>query len=126
MPVLAQSVVLTRMEGRASAMPPGETLEAFAATGATLAIHLAVHRIGDVVRMLTPLCGTDCPVAIVVRASWPDQRILRGNLGDIERVFERNPAERTAVILVGRALEPDGFHDSALYDPAYPRRFRPS
>jgi precorrin-4/cobalt-precorrin-4 C11-methyltransferase len=125
-PALAQSVVLTRMEGRASTMPPGETLSAFGATGATLIVHLAVHRLGDIVRALTPLYGADCPVAIVVRASWPDERILRATLGDIGRVFERSPAERTALILVGRALEPDGFSESALYDGAYPRRFRKS
>ncbi len=125
-PEVAQSVVLTRMPGRASAMPPGETLTAFAATGATLAIHLAVHRLGSLVQALTPIYGADCPVAIVVRASWPDERILRGTLGDIEAKLAAEPAERTALILVGRALQPNGFRDSALYDASYVRRFRAS
>ena len=123
-PEVAQSVVLTRMPGRASAMPPGETLAAFAATGATLAIHLAVNRLAAIVEALTPAYGADCPVAIVVRASWPDQRILRGTLADIAARLAADPATQTAMVLVGRALNASGFRDSALYDPDYVRRFR--
>ena len=124
-PEVAQSVVLTRVSGRASAQPPGETLAAFGATGATLAVHLAIHALDRVVGELTPLCGADCPVAIVVRASWPDQRILRGTLAAIGAMVATEPVERTAILLVGRALEAAGFRDSALYDPDYRRRFRP-
>jgi len=124
LPEVAQSVVLTRMPGRASAMPPGETLAAFAATGATLAIHLAVNRLDAIVAALAPAYGADCPVAIVVRASWPDQRILRGTLADIAGRLAADPAEQTAMVLVGRALDAAGFRDSALYDPDYVRRFR--
>ena len=123
-PEVAQSVVLTRLPGRASAMPPGETLAAFAATGATLAIHLAIDKLNGIVATLTPFYGADCPAAVVVRASWPDQRILRGTLSSIAAALANNPAERTAIILVGRALQPAGFRDSALYSPNYPRRFR--
>ena len=122
-PERAQSVVLTRVSGRASAMPPGETLAAFAATGATLAIHLAAHALDRVVAELLPFYGAECPVAIVVRASWPDQRILRGTLATIFN--EAKGVERTATVLVGPALAAEGFRDSALYDPAYQRRFRP-
>jgi precorrin-4/cobalt-precorrin-4 C11-methyltransferase len=125
MPEVAQSLVLTRVPGRASAMPPGETLAGFGATGATLAIHLAIHAIARVVAELTPLYGRECPVAVVVRASWPDQRILRGTLGDIIEALAADPAERTALILVGPSLGARGFRDSALYDPGYRRRFRP-
>src|SRR5882757_554731 len=82
-PEVAQSVVLTRMPGRASAMPEREKLAAFAATGATLAIHLAITSIDRIVVELTPFYGGDCPVAVVVRASWPEQRIVRGTLADI-------------------------------------------
>ena len=124
LPEVAQSVVLTRMPGRASAMPPGETLAAFAATGATLAIHLAVNRLDAIVAALTPAYGADCPVAIVVRATWLDQRVLRGTLSSIAAVLAANPAERTAMILVGRALHPADFRESALYSPGYARRFR--
>jgi precorrin-4/cobalt-precorrin-4 C11-methyltransferase len=123
-PEVAQSVVLTRMPGRASAMPAGEQLAAFAATGATLAIHLAITAIDAIVKELTPHYGVDCPAAVVVRASWPDERIVRGTLGDIAAKVAADPIERTALILVGRALAAEGFRDSALYDPDYRRRFR--
>jgi len=123
-PEVAQSVVLTRMPGRASAMPKGEQLAAFAATGATLAIHLAITSIDKIVAELTPCYGGDCPVAVVVRASWPEERIVRGTLGDIAARIAAEPIERTALVLVGRALAATGFRDSALYDPDYRRRFR--
>jgi precorrin-4/cobalt-precorrin-4 C11-methyltransferase len=128
-PEVAQSVVLTRMPGRASAMPKAEQLAAFAATGATLAIHLAIPSIATIVRELTPFYGGDCPAAVVVRASWPQELILRGTLGDIAAQVvaakvAAAPIERTALVLVGRALAATGFRDSALYDPDYRRRFR--
>ena len=123
-PEVAQSVVLTRMPGRASAMPKAEQLAAFAATGATLAIHLAITSIGQIVNELTPLYGGDCPVAIVARASWPDERVIRGTLSDIAQLIAAEPIERTALIFVGRALGAKDFRDSALYDPDYRRRFR--
>ncbi len=125
-PEVAQSVVLTRLSGRASKMPSGERLEAFAATGATLAIHLAIHRLVEIVDILTPYYGADCPVAIVARATWPDERVLRGTLADIVALHGADPIERTATILVGPALASVDFRDSALYDPDYDRRFRPS
>lgn len=123
-PGVAQSVVLTRMTGRASAMPERETLAAFAATGATLAIHLAIHALEKIVQELTPFYGADCPVAIVARATWPDQLVLRGTLGTIEAELVQNPVERTALVLVGPALAEKDFRESALYDPDYRRRFR--
>jgi precorrin-4/cobalt-precorrin-4 C11-methyltransferase len=124
-PEVAQSVVLTRTSGRASAMPEGERLAAFAATGATLAVHLSIHALDRVVAELLPILGADTPVAIVWRASWPDERIVRGTLADIAaRVADLGGMERTALILVGRALGAQGFRDSALYDPDYRRRYR--
>ena len=123
-PEVAQSVVLTRLSGRASAMPAGETLAAFGATGATLAIHLAVHAIERIAAELVPFYGADCPVAVVVRASWPDARVLRGTLADIAASVAAEHVERMALVLVGRALAAEGFRDSALYDPDYRRRFR--
>lgn len=124
LPEVAQSLVLTRSGGRASAMPAGEELAAFARTGATLALHLSIHNLNKLVAELTPLLGADCPVAIVYRASWSDQRILRGELGDILAQAEAAPMERTALILVGRVLAAEDFRDSALYDPDYHRRYR--
>ncbi len=123
-PELTQSVVLTRMPGRASAMPQGETLAAFAATGATLVIHLAIQSIAAIVEELSPVYGADCPIAVVVRASWPEQRIVRGDLGTIAGLLAAEPIERTALVLVGRALAAHDFRESALYDPEYRRRFR--
>lgn len=123
-PEVAQSLVLTRVPGRASRMPEGERLPAFGATGATLAIHLAIHALDRIVEELTPLYGPDCPVAVVVRASWPDERVVRGTLADIAQRLAAAPAERTALVLVGPALGAQDFRESALYDPDYRRRFR--
>jgi precorrin-4/cobalt-precorrin-4 C11-methyltransferase len=124
LPEVAQSVVLTRTPGRASAMPSGETLAAFAATGATLAIHLSIHALDQVIAALTPFYGADCPAAVVYRASWPDERIVRAPLGGLAEALRQAPAERTALILVGKVLGAEDFRDSALYDAAYQRRFR--
>ncbi|RIA45450.1 precorrin-4 C(11)-methyltransferase [Dichotomicrobium thermohalophilum] len=124
LPGLAQSVVLTRTPGRASAMPEGETLRNFAATGATLAIHLSIHNLAEVVADLLPAYGPDCPVAVVYRASWPEQRIVRATLAEIEAALGEG-IERTALILVGPALAGEGFDDSRLYAADYDRRFRP-
>ena len=124
-PEVAQSLVLTRISGRASKMPDRETLSAFGATGATLAIHLAIHALDRVVAELTPLYGADCPVAIVVKASWPDERIITGTLADIEANLAEEPVERTALIFVGRGLGASGFRESQLYNADYVRRFRP-
>ncbi len=124
LPGVAQSVVLTRTPGRASAMPDGETLSNFARTGATLAIHLSIHHLEHVVAELAPRYGDDCPVAIVWRASWPDQKVIRGRLDTIAARLD--PAmNRTALILVGPALASDDFDDSCLYAIGYDRRFRP-
>lgn len=124
LPGLAQSVVLTRTPGRASSMPEGETLVNFAATGATLAIHLSIQNLDHVTDSLTPAYGADCPVAIVFRASWPDERIIRGTLDDIAGRMDAG-ITRTALILVGRALADEGFAESCLYAKDYDRRYRP-
>jgi precorrin-4/cobalt-precorrin-4 C11-methyltransferase len=123
-PEVAQSLVLTRVSGRASKMPPGETLSAFGRTGATLAIHLAIHAIEQVVKELTPHYGGDCPVAIVFRASWPDERVIRATLETVAAILAADPIERTALIFVGRSLAAEDFTESSLYDAYYQRRFR--
>ena len=124
LPGLAQSLVLTRTPGRASAMPQSENLTQFAGSGATLAIHLSIHNLQTVVADLTPAYGADCPVAIVWRASWPDQRVVRATLATVEQVVGGS-MERTAIILVGRVLAPHDFGESSLYAAGYDRRFRP-
>jgi len=124
LPEVAQSVVLTRTAGRASAMPATENLGAFAATRATLAIHLSIHAIDKTVAELVPAYGEDCPVAVVFRASWPDERIIRATLGTIVEEVKKTNIDRTALIIVGEVLAARDFRDSALYDSGYRRRFR--
>jgi precorrin-4/cobalt-precorrin-4 C11-methyltransferase len=123
-PEVAQSVVLTRMPGRASRMPEAERLATFAASGATLVLHLAIHAIEKIVVELTPFYGADCPAAVVVQASSSAEQILRGTLADIGPKVTAVRIERTALVFVGRALGAQHFRDSALYDPEYRRRFR--
>lgn len=125
LPGVAQSVVLTRTPGRASPMPERESLARFAATGATLAIHLSIHNLAQVTADLIPGYGTDCPVAVVYRASWPDEKIIRATLATIEAALGQG-VERTALILVGPALASEGFVESRLYAADYDRRFRPA
>lgn len=125
LPGVAQSVVLTRTQGRATQMPEGETLAAFGATGATLALHLSIHLLDKVVAELTPHYGADCPVAVVWRASWPDQRIVRATLATLEGAVDGS-MERTALILVGHAIGSEDFAESQLYAREYDRRYRPT
>ncbi|MCY1128356.1 precorrin-4 C(11)-methyltransferase [Frigidibacter sp. RF13] len=124
LPGVAQSVVLTRTSGRATAMPERETLESFARTGAVLAIHLSIHVLEDVVADLTPHYGADCPVAVIWRATWPDQRIVRATLGTLRTAIGAE-MERTALIFVGHSIGAEAFDESRLYAGNYDRRYRP-
>lgn len=124
LPGVAQSVVLTRTPGRASSMPAGETLANFAATGATLAIHLSIQNLATVAAELTPAYGPDCPVAVVYRASWPDEQVFRATLSTIAAALP-DTVSRTALILVGPALAARDFTESRLYATGYDRRYRP-
>jgi precorrin-4/cobalt-precorrin-4 C11-methyltransferase len=114
-PEVGQTVVLTRIAQRASAMPPGEELASLGATKTTLVLHLAVQRIDQVVGDLEPHYGLDCPVAVVAYASQPGEMILRGTLGDIAAQVHAADIRRTAVIIVGDVLAAEGFRDSHLY-----------
>jgi precorrin-4/cobalt-precorrin-4 C11-methyltransferase len=125
-PEVAQSVVLTRMAMKSSSMPAGETLENFARTGATLAIHLGVRAMLEIERKLTPFYGAECPVVVAYRVGWPDQKLIRATLATMRDRVRAEKITRTALILVGPALgEVTGFRDSALYDPAVPHVLRP-
>ena len=119
LPDVSQSIVLTRTAVKASAMPEGETLDNFARTGATLAVHLSVNNLKNVVDELTPHYGADCPVAVVYRASWPDEAVVQGTLGDIRAKVKAAGFTRTALILAGPALGDTDFTDSKLYDAAH-------
>lgn len=123
-PEIAQSLVLTRTSGRASAMPTRETLANLAQSRTTMVIHLSIHAIATVAAELLPFYGEDCPIAIVYRASWPDERIIKATLGTIIGRVADAGLERTALILVGPALAARDFRASALYDVDYQRRFR--
>jgi precorrin-4/cobalt-precorrin-4 C11-methyltransferase len=125
LPELSQTVILTRTPGAASPMPPGESLSVLGASGATLAIHLSVRNIHLVVRDLTPLYGEDCPVVVVYRVGWPDQRVIRGTLATIRNAVKAAKITRTALILVGRVLGAEGFNDSRLYAAEHRHVLRP-
>jgi precorrin-4/cobalt-precorrin-4 C11-methyltransferase len=126
LPAVSQTVVLTRTATRSSAMPPGEDLETLGRSGATLALHLSVTNLAAVVRTLTPLYGADCPAAVVYRASWPDEQVLMGTLGTIRDAVKAAGLTRTALILVGRVLDPGaGFADSRLYAADHHHVLRP-
>jgi len=116
LPDVSQSIVLTRTSVRASAMPAGETLENFAKTGATLCVHLSINNLKNVVDELTPHLGENCPAAVVYRASWPDELVISGTLGNIRERVKKQSITRTALILVGPALGESEFTDSMLYN----------
>ena len=124
-PGVAQSVVVTRLGGRATAVPDGENLEAFARTGATLVLHLSVGRLDEIARRLGAVLGPDCPAALVERVGWPEERSWTATLGTLVATVGDGAPARLATILVGRALGPlDPASTSALYDAGYRRRFR--
>ncbi|MFO6464543.1 precorrin-4 C(11)-methyltransferase [Jannaschia sp. KMU-145] len=125
-PELAQSIVLTRVSMKSTSMPPRETLENFARTGATLAIHLGIRALREIERVLAPHYGPDCPVVVAYRVGWPDQTFIRGTLSDIHAKVRAEKITRTALVMVGPVLgEVSDFKDSALYDPAIPHVLRP-
>lgn len=120
-PGVSQSVVLTRIARQSTPMPPGESLAAFGATGATLVLHLAVQAIAEVVGELAPHCGTDCPVAVVAYAGRDDEVVLRGTLATIADQVQDAGVRRTAVVVVGKVLTAEHFPGSHLYSPGRPR-----
>ncbi len=125
LPEISQTLILTRTAMKASAMPEGEDLATLAQSGATLAIHLSIRNLKHIEAELTPAYGADCPVAVVYRASWPDQQIIRGTLADIRRKVRAAKITRTALILVGQVLGANDFSDSRLYDPKHVHVLRP-
>ncbi|KER71889.1 precorrin-4 C11-methyltransferase [Burkholderia cepacia] len=114
LPGVAQTVILTRFAGKTT-MPEGEALGSLAAHRATLAIHLGVRHLARIVDEVLPHYGADCPVAVIYRASWPDEERVTGTLADIVAKVQGTQIERTALILIGRVLDAEGFADSTLY-----------
>jgi precorrin-4/cobalt-precorrin-4 C11-methyltransferase len=114
LPGISQTVILTRYATKTS-VPDGEQLADLARHRATMAIHLGVRHIERIVGDLLPHYGADCPVAVVFRASWPDEEKVLGTLADIAAKVQSKGIERTALIVVGRVLAAEGFADSSLY-----------
>jgi len=125
LPGIAQTVILTRTAVRSSDMPDGEELSRLGKSGATLAIHLSINNMAKVIRDLTPHYGKDCPVAVVYRASWPDEKIIRGTFVDIREKVKVENITRTALILVGPVLGENAFDDSRLYAADHSHVLRP-
>jgi precorrin-4/cobalt-precorrin-4 C11-methyltransferase len=125
LPEVAQTLILTRTAMRASPMPERETLATLGASGATLVLHLSINNLARIVRELTPLYGAECPAAVVYRASWPDQRVLRGTLSTIRGQVKEAGVTRSALVIVGRVLAPADFAESRLYAPAHHHLLRP-
>ena len=126
LPDVCQTIVLTRTSVRSSGMPAGEDLGTLGQSGATMAIHLSVNNLAWVVRELTPHYGADCPVVVAYRVSWPDEKIIRGTLGDIRDRVKAAGISRTALILVGRVLGARDFDDSRLYAADHHHVLRPA
>ena len=125
LPELSQTVILTRTSVRASPMPAREDLATLGASGATLVLHLSINNLARVVRELAPLYGADCPAAVVYRASWPDQAVLRGTLATIRDQVKQAGFTRTALIIVGRVLAAATFPESRLYAADHHHLLRP-
>ena len=123
LPEVCQTVILTRAEGRTS-MPPKEKLTALAQHEATLALFLSITLLDEVAADLKPSYGSDCPVAVVHKASWPDQQIVMGTLGDIADKARAAGIRSTAMVLVGRVLTATHFADSRLYAPEFTHGYR--
>ena len=121
-PNSVQTVILTRTAGR-TPVPPEQELDELGKSRATLCIFLSVQKIDGVVEKLLPHYGDKCPAAVVYRASWPDQRIVRATLADIADKTESAGITKTAMIIVGWALDPEK-QESKLYDPAFSHGFR--
>ena len=115
LPEIAQTVIITRTDGKASPMPEGEDLASLGAHRATLALHLSIRNLSKVVRELTPHYGSDCPVVVVYRVTWPDEKVIFGTLADIREKVRAGKITRTALILVGHVFGNRNFTDSRLY-----------
>jgi len=120
-PEVAQTVILTRYGKRASAIPDGEELAGLAAHGTTLVIHLGTQAVEEIAATIAPHYGEDCAAAVVARASWPDELVLRGTVATIAGLVREAGVTRTATILIGPALAARGFRDSHLYSKARDR-----
>ena len=123
LPGVSQTVILTRISGRTK-VPLKEGLQRLAGARATMVIFLSVDRIGAVIKKVKKGYGLDTPVAVIFRASWPDEKIIRGTLKDIAAKVERQGINRQALIFVGDVLKRKGFKKSRLYDKSFAHSYR--
>jgi len=122
LPGVSQTVIITRIEGR-TPVPETEGLAVLAKSKATLCIFLSVNEIDKVVSILKPVYGTNCPVAIVYKASWKDEKVIISNLSDVADEITRNDIKKTAIIIVGDVLSKN-FEYSKLYDKHFNHSYR--
>ena len=126
-PRVAQSVVMTRLAGRTVAsMPPGESVQAFAAVGATMAVFLSAARPAELQAALLDVGSAyapDTPAAVVVRVSWPDEEVVRTTVGELADAIVATGATTTVLVIVGPALAAPAAR-SHLYSPAFAHRYR--
>lgn len=123
LPGISQTIILTRHAGKTS-MPAGESLPDLARHRATLAIYLSVDKLREIVAELTPHYGADCPAAVLHRVTWPDQDGVVGTLATIAEQVEAKGFTRTALILVGQVIQPEGFPTSYLYSGEHAEWYR--
>ena len=125
LPDISQTIIATRTAMHSSKMPVGEELENIAKIGSTLAIHLSIRNLKFVQDTLIPFYGSDCPVVVAYRVSWPDQKFIRGTLSDIRKKVKKTKISRTALILVGKVFDNKDFSNSSLYNPKHTHVLRP-
>jgi len=119
-PEVSQTIILTRTPGRT---PMPEDLGKLAESGGTLCIFLSIHKIGETAELLSKYYGADCPAGVVFRASWPDQKVIRGTLSDIAEKTKSAEITRTGMIVVGKALGREN-PVSKLYDSGFSHGYR--
>ncbi len=122
LPGVSQTIILTRISGR-TPVPEKEELKKLASHRASMAIFLSVQKISEVVDELLTAYNKDTPIAVVYRASWPDEKIVKGTLADIAEKVKDADINRQAQILVGNFLDTD-FEYSKLYDPSFTTGYR--
>ncbi|MCY4490456.1 MAG: precorrin-4 C(11)-methyltransferase [Thaumarchaeota archaeon] len=124
LPGVTQTIIVTRAESRTS-VPKRERISALAGHGATLVFYLSVHLLPKLVReAISGGCPKSTPVAVIYRASWKDQKIIRGTLSDIYKKTREQKITRTAIVIIGEVLDPKAYEYSKLYDKKFSHGYR--
>ena len=126
LPEVSQSVVITRMAGR-TAVPERESVRSFAAHGATMVLFLSAGLLRETqAELLAGGYGPDTPAAIVYKASWPDEKRCLCTVSTLADCAKENSISKTALIIVGDAVQQSGYARSRLYDPTFSTEYRPA